>query len=171
MTVVVRVCQARTHGNEIQKYCCRSFPDPCLQNTGQLSSTFLSDTRIGVAVSKRSSHASNMVLTCRQNPSACSLRRFSCHPGKTSILCHLADVARVNKGVARYVKTMPTIATQMVEFRRKNVRWTVWDMSGQGANIRVDANVYPHGDVVSDVPHHVFKNGRTRASCGVSDSL
>lgn len=53
--------------------------------------------------------------------------------GKTSILCHLANVVAANKGVVKSVGTTPTVATQMVEFRRRNVRWVAWDMSGQGA--------------------------------------
>lgn len=53
--------------------------------------------------------------------------------GKTSILCHLANVVAANMGVVKSVGTAPTVATQMVEFRRRNVRWVAWDMSGQGA--------------------------------------
>ncbi|CAM9233853.1 unnamed protein product [Ascophyllum nodosum] len=52
--------------------------------------------------------------------------------GKTSILCHLANVAKANKGVVDRVETAPTIGVQMVEFRRQNVHWVAWDMSGQG---------------------------------------
>lgn len=52
--------------------------------------------------------------------------------GKTSILCHLANVAAANKGVVESVGTAPTVGTQMVEFRRRNTRWIAWDMSGQG---------------------------------------
>ncbi|CAM9336938.1 unnamed protein product, partial [Laminaria digitata] len=52
--------------------------------------------------------------------------------GKTSILCHLANVAEANRGVVKSVRTSPTVGVQMVEFRRRNVRWVAWDMSGQG---------------------------------------
>lgn len=48
------------------------------------------------------------------------------------MLCHIANVAEANKGVVKSVGTAPTIGTQMVEFRRRNVRWIAWDMSGQG---------------------------------------
>lgn len=57
---------------------------------------------------------------------------FGRSAGKTSMLCHLANVAEANKGVVKSVGTAPTIGTQMVEFRRRNVRWIAWDMSGQG---------------------------------------
>lgn len=53
-------------------------------------------------------------------------------PGKTSILCHLANVAEVNKGVVDKIETAPTVAVQMVEFRWRGVKWVAWDMSGQG---------------------------------------
>ena len=54
--------------------------------------------------------------------------------GKTSILCHLANVAEANRAVVKTVGTSPTVGVQMVEFRRRNVRWVAWDMSGQGAS-------------------------------------
>eukprot|EP00904_Undaria_pinnatifida_P008757 jgi/Undpi1/5010/HiC_scaffold_19.g08362.m1 len=52
--------------------------------------------------------------------------------GKTSILCHLANVVEANRAVVKRFGTSPTVGVKMVEFRRRNVRWLAWDMSGQG---------------------------------------
>ncbi|CAB1104179.1 unnamed protein product [Ectocarpus sp. CCAP 1310/34] len=52
--------------------------------------------------------------------------------GKTSVLCHLANVASTNRSMLKSVGTAPTVGTQMVEFHRRNVGWVAWDMSGQG---------------------------------------
>lgn len=41
-------------------------------------------------------------------------------------------MAKANKGVADKVGTSPTVGVQMVEFRRRHVRWVAWDLSGQG---------------------------------------
>lgn len=69
-------------------------------------------------------------------------------PGKTSILCHLANVAEVNKGVVDKIETTPTIAVQMVEFRWRGVKWVAWDMSGQGACIELNVRHLEVGDVL-----------------------
>lgn len=44
-------------------------------------------------------------------------------------------MASANRGVVKSVGTAPTVGTQMVEFRRRNVRWVAWDMSGQGEGV------------------------------------
>ena len=57
---------------------------------------------------------------------------FGRSAGRASMLCQRGNVAEANKGVVKSVGTAPTISTQMVEFRRRYVRWIAWDMSGQG---------------------------------------
>lgn len=75
--------------------------------------------------------------------------------GKTSILCHLADVAEANKGIAESVGTAPTVGTQMVEFRRRNTRWIAWDMSGQGACVYVLVDTLCREFILS-TPEYLF---------------
>ncbi|CAN0157289.1 unnamed protein product, partial [Discosporangium mesarthrocarpum] len=51
--------------------------------------------------------------------------------GKTTILCHLVNLPRIYKDMDTFC-TAPTVGLQLVEFRRQNVRFAAWDMSGQG---------------------------------------
>ena len=41
-------------------------------------------------------------------------------------------MVEANRAVVKRFGTSPTVGVKMVEFRRRNVRWLAWDMSGQG---------------------------------------
>jgi len=48
-------------------------------------------------------------------------------------MCNLLGrIQSYSSNNAKVVRTMPTVGLQLLELKKKNVNWRIWDMSGQG---------------------------------------